>query len=145
MKLVRDLLEGRPHVTLPADASCLQSARVMTDHQVGAVLIVDEQNRPVGIFTERDLMVRVIVHGLDPATVPLSRVMTRELFCASPDQSATIAAQEMQARHVRHLPVVEQGRFVGMLSLRDLLREQLTVLSIEVEELTHYVHGDPPQ
>ena len=145
MKLVRDLLAGRPHVTLPADATALHSARVMSDHQVGAVLIVDGDGAPLGIFTERDLMVRVIVPGHDPASVPLARVMSREVYWATPEQSLADVAREMQARHVRHLPVVDGGQFVGMLSFRDLLREQLDLLSHEVEELTHYVHGDPPQ
>jgi len=139
MKQLRDLLAGRPRVTLPPAASALEAARAMTDHQVGAVLVCSPDDRPLGIFTERDLMARVIVPGIDPRKVSLERVMTREMLSGRPEHSLTEMAFQMQSHHVRHLPVIDQGRFVGMLSLRDILRELLSSTRAELREITAYI------
>lgn len=141
MKLISELLEGRPRVTLPPHTTALAAARAMTDFQVGAVLVVDEDGKPIGIFTERDLMTRVIVAGLDPARTLIERVMTREMFSVLPDRGLVETAREMQSRHIRHLPVLANQRFLGMLSLRDILRELLNDKTREVEELTAYIQA----
>jgi CBS domain-containing protein len=141
MKLISELLEGRPRVTLPPHSTVLAAARVMTDYQVGAVLVVDEEGRALGIFTERDLMTRVTVAGLDPSRTLIERVMTREMFHGTPERHLVETAREMQSRHIRHLPVLGNGRFLGMLSLRDLLRELLSDKTREVEELTAYIQS----
>jgi CBS domain-containing protein len=141
MKLISELLEGRPRVTLPPHTTVLAAARVMTDYQVGAVLIVGEDGKPLGIFTERDVMTRVLVAGLDPARTLIERVMTREMFSLPPERRLIETAREMQSRHIRHLPVITNQRFLGMLSLRDILRELLNDKTREVAELTAYIQA----
>lgn len=146
MKRLSELIEGRPRVTLPASTSVLVAARVMNDYQVGAVMVVGDEGEPLGVFTERDLMVRVIVAGHDPARTLLEKVMTRDILTGSPEEGLLEVAHRMQARHVRHLPVLKAGRFAGMLSLRDLLRELLLDKTREVEELTAYIQSaEPPE
>ncbi len=89
--------------------------------QVGSVLVVDDEMRLLGIFTERDL-VRVVATGV-PLDTPIEREMTTKLITASPDESVAIVASRMIEHGIRHIPVVdESGRLVGIVSIRDVLR-----------------------
>ncbi len=142
MKPVGELLSGQKVHTLSCEATVLEATRTMTDRHVGALLVTGKNDELVGIFTERDLMARVVVEGKDPEQVKLSEVMTSDLFTAEPTRTITEVAQELQDRHIRHLPVVEEGRVVGVLSLRDLLRAHLAVKTQEVNALTAYIQGE---
>ena len=142
MKTIRELLTGHKPLALKATTTALQAARAMRDAHVGAVLVIGEHAELLGIFTERDLMVRVVVTGADPAQVPIGTVMTSDLFVAPPDRKVNDMAREMQARHIRHLPVVEGERVLGLLSLRDLLREHLEIKRTEVRALHAYIQGE---
>ena len=144
MKSIGDLLGGNPVHTLPATSTVQAAAQVMTDKRVGAILVTGADDGLVGIFTERDLMARVVVRGLECDAVELGEVMTSELFTATVDRRVTEVAQEMQDRHIRHLPVVEDEQVVGILSLRDLLRAHLEEKEQEVDHLTAYIQGEEP-
>jgi CBS domain-containing protein len=142
MPKLQSLLTGRPVLSLRQDRSAFDAAREMAHNRVGALLITDAQERPCGIFTERDLMVRVVVPGRDPNRVLLSEVMTRELFTAPPERSVAEALRDLQERHIRHLPVVLDERVIGMLSLRDLLRADLEQATTELTETRRYIAGE---
>jgi len=142
MPQIRSLMTGRPVITLPEESSVIEAARAMTKNNVGAILVTRKAGEPCGIFTERDLMVRVVVPGRDPAGVRLAEVMTRELFSAAPDQRIADARRELQRRHIRHLPILEGGRVVEVLSLRDLLRADLEQTSNELQETRRYIQGE---
>lgn len=142
MKTIRELLTGHKPLALRGSTTALQAARAMRDAHVGAVLVVADDGELRGIFTERDLMVRVVVAGADPASVPIEKVMTRDLFVSAPERKVNDLAREMQARHIRHLPVVEGARVLGLLSLRDLLREHLETKRTEVRALHAYIQGE---
>jgi len=141
MKSIREILTGLPLVSLPGTASVLDAVKKMNEASVGAVLVTDKSG-PVGVFTERDLMTRVVEPGLDGETTALVKVMTKKLFTVEPDRRINEVAREMQERHIRHLPVVDDGEIVAMLSLRDLLREHLAIKRQEVQELTAYIQGE---
>ena len=141
MKKIGELLTGRTVVTLDADATAQDAVRAMRDQKVGAVLVT-EAGRIAGIFTERDLMLRVVAAELDPGAARLGDHMTREMFSAGPQRSLPDVAQDMQARHIRHLPVLRGDEVIGMLSLRDLLRELLVMKRREVQDLTAYIQGE---
>nr|KJR72549.1 MAG: histidine kinase [Vulcanisaeta sp. AZ3] len=96
-------------------------------NNVGSVLIIDENDKPIGIFTERDL-VRVIAENIS-LDAPLLKVMSRRLITATAMESLVSAAMKMVENNIRHLPVVEEGKAVGMVSIRDLLR---TLMSEEL-------------
>ena len=104
------------------DESLTDLASRMRDRGVGAVAIMEEE-RLVGIITERDLM-RAIADGLSPRVTPASAYMTRGPLTIGPDDEVHEAAAQMSANRIRHLPVIEQGRVVGFLSARDILRIQ---------------------
>lgn len=129
---VRDVLEPRKLVVAGREATVVHAARLMREGNVGAILVVDE-GRLIGIFTERDALVRVIACGRDPATVRLEEVMTREPATVAPDETFGYALLVMYERGFRHLPVVEQGRPVGVVSARHALDPELEEFAAEAE------------
>jgi CBS domain-containing protein len=144
MKSIGELLTGRDVLTVTGDWTAFDAARAMQEHHVGAVVVLTDDGGLCGIFTERDLMTRVVVPGRDASTVKLEEVMTcGDLYFVAPDRRVNEVAREMQTRHIRHLPVVDDGRLIGVLSLRDLLREHLEIKRHEVEALKAYIQGDP--
>lgn len=144
MKTIREILTGRKPLSKPGSSSALEAARAMQAEQVGAVLVVDAQGNARGIFTERDLMVRVIVAGKQADAVRIEEVMSTDLFQCGPERHVNEMAREMQARHIRHLPVFEDGQLLGLLSLRDLLRAHLEIKREEVRVLHAYIKGEEP-
>jgi signal-transduction protein with cAMP-binding, CBS, and nucleotidyltransferase domain len=142
MPVVGDLLTGRELLTLPVTATALAAARAMTEHKVGAVLVMDASGVLQGIFTERDLMSRVVVRAIDPGRVALSEVMTRNVYTVARDVKVCAVRKELSRRHIRHVPIVDGGHVLGMLSLRDILRADLAEVVSEVHELQGYFLGD---
>jgi CBS domain-containing protein len=120
MKQIAELIEGRPLFHIEMVDSVRDVARRMSDWNIGAVAVLDH-GRLAGVFSERDLMSRVVAPGLNPDDTPVSSVMTRDLVVADPEENLDDALQKMHAIGSRHLPVVEGGKLVGMISLRDLL------------------------
>ena len=129
---VRDVLEPRKLVVAGPAATVAQAASLMREGNVGAILVVDE-GRLAGIFTERDALVRVIACGRDPAAVRLEEVMTREPTTVAPDDTFGYALLVMYERGFRHLPVVEQGRPIGVVSARHALDPELEEFAAEAE------------
>jgi CBS domain-containing protein len=139
--LIGGLLTGRKLLVQPGSASAFEAARFMTENDIGAVLITDRDGRIRGIFTERDLMTRVVVAGKDPRQVRLEEVMTREVYTAGQNARVDDVRRELQRRHIRHLPVVDGERAVAMLSLRNLLAADLAETTREKRALSEYIQG----
>lgn len=130
------------HGTTP-EATVLEAVDVMCWHRVGA-LLVREGERPVGIVTERDVLTRLVLARLDPATTLVADIMTREVVCVSPSARAAEVMALMTERRVRHVPVVEAGRVVGLISAGDLVRSASREHELELTMLTDYVKGTYP-
>ena len=143
MRAIRHIVEGREVLAVEADQSVLEVASYMTRRVIGAVPVL-EGGRVVGMFTERDLMTRVVVPGKDPSQVLVKEVMTRDVVIAHPDERYTDCIEKMRKVHCRHLPVVEDGRLLGTVSLRDLLAVNLEERESELRYLTEYVQSVPP-
>jgi len=107
-------------ITVDAGAMVAEAVAVMAERQVGAVLIMNEDGLVDGIFTERDLLVRVVHAGRDPAGTPISMVMTREVRFVSPGTTVEAALALMHVNRHRHLLVIDGPRVHGLLSIRDL-------------------------
>ena len=120
MKQIAELIEGQILTVLDADDKVREAARRMSERNIGAAAVVDE-GKLTGIFSERDLMTRVVAQGLNPDSTTVGDVMTRELVVIDPDENIDSAIERMHAIGSRHLPVVDEGKLVGMLSIRDLL------------------------
>ncbi len=143
MKLMR-IARVPPIVVKPYDRAQLAVER-MCEAGVGAVVVVDEEQRPVGIFTERDLMRRLVRPRLDPHEILVSEVMTRDPLVAPQEMEASEAFEFMTDKHFRHLPITDHfGRLQGMLSVRHLMRHVVEHLSHELEGMNAYLSVDGP-
>ena len=115
-------------------ATAEEAIRTMLARSVGAVAVVDENQRVAGVFTERDVMRRLALSGRDPGKTPVREIMTTPVEMATPDTSPGKALATMVERHYRHLPVVdENGRLLGMLSIRNLLEARIDALTRELD------------
>ncbi len=131
-----------PATTVGPDASVIEGIRVMREATVGAVLVVDG-GQPLGIFSERDVMLRVVSENKDPKTTKMREVMTGPVLTIDKDTSTDDALKIMGERHIRHLPVVnEEGQVEGMLSIRHLLLDKVEHLTQELDSLEAYLAAD---
>ena len=121
MTHIAELIEGKPLIHVDPDQSVRSVARMMSDRNVGAVAVLDSGTL-VGVFSERDIMTRVVAPGLNPEVTPIAKVMTRDLVVGNPKDDIETALQKMHAVNCRHLPVVDKGNLIGMISIRDLLQ-----------------------
>jgi CBS domain-containing protein len=144
-KTVGEIVGGRPVYVVPEDSSVLDVAHYMAEHQIGAVPVLAEGYRPgvfadqVGIFSERDLMTRVVARGLDPTSTKVGEVMSRKVAVLSEDRTYKDALAIMKQLHVRHLPVLVGKQVVGCVSIRDLREAQVEAKEAEVEFLDDYI------
>lgn len=136
----------RPGTVDHIDAGILviDAVRYMAQVRRGAVPVI-ENGLLVGMFSERDLMLRVVLAGKDPAAVKVSEVMTRDLVVAGLRDTHAACLAKMKTMHFRHLPVVDEGRLIGLLSLRDLLEVEAARQSEQIDLLSYYVHYRPDQ
>ena len=121
---IRMLIEDQDPLTAPARMTVGEAARLMKQNKYGAVMVV-ENGKLVGIFTERDALFRVVAEGRNAQIIQLANVMTRNPQTIHPDRPFVEALQLMHASGFRHVPVVEDGRPVGMVSARDAFGPEL--------------------
>lgn len=119
---VREIMTGSP-VTLPKDAPIVEAARLMRDHGIGDVIVMDG-DRAEGILTDRDIVVRAVADGRDPQTVPVEQVISGGLTAVAPDDPVDRAIQVMREQAIRRVPVVQEGKPIGILSIGDLAIER---------------------
>jgi CBS domain-containing protein len=119
MRKLSDLVRNQNPLMLPPSASILEAARHMRQRRVGAVLVAEGEARLIGIFTGRDAVDRVLAEGRDPALTTLAEVMTRNPDTMAPHHSAIEALRLMQDARCRHLPIVHEGRIIGIVSHGD--------------------------
>jgi CBS domain-containing protein len=139
-RTIDSLISGQVLYSVRVEDTVLDAARFMTEKRVGAALVLDE-DKLVGIFSERDLMTRVVVAGLDPATTRVSDVMTPDVIAGVPGDTFAACIDKMHRHKCRHLPICDEGRPVGVLSLRDLLQVEASENQEEIKHLTSYVYS----
>jgi CBS domain-containing protein len=141
MAKVRDLIarKGPSVVSIPTTASVLDAARLMNEHHIGGVVVM-ESGRPVGIFTERDVLRRVVGAGLDPVSTTVRDVMSTTLFTVTPDTLLEECRTLMTQRRIRHVPVVGTTGLEGLVTAGDVMAWQAAEDRTALEQLTDYVH-----
>jgi CBS domain-containing protein len=133
-----------PPAMVDPNATVLEAVEVMSEHGVGAVAIVDQEQLR-GIFTERDVMLRVVLRGRHPNETRLGDVMTSPVETVSDETTEEEALIHMVERHLRHLPIMGQdGKLKGMLSIRNLLEHRVDALVRELHSLDQYLSNDGP-
>ncbi len=109
-------------------ATVMQAAAIMGENQIGALLVVDDQDHLVGILSERDVIAKVVSRSQDPKATPVEEIMTAEPITCDPAMPLTEVQHIMAHHRIRHLPIVDQGKPVGMLSSRDVLSAQFDAM-----------------
>jgi CBS domain-containing protein len=132
--------KSRSPFWIPSNRTVLAAVALMNVRRIGSVLVVDD-GELVGIFTERDAMQRVLGEQRDPAHVRVGEVMTRNLITGSPNNTISEALTVMSESRHRHLPVISDGKLVGLVSTGDLVWWLTRELESEVGELCAYVNG----
>jgi CBS domain-containing protein len=142
MTTVRTLLErkGRAIFTVEPQAAVLDAIRLMAEHHVGALLVMRGAALE-GIVSERDYARKVILRGRSSADTPVRDIMSSPVITVSLETSAQQCMQLMTDRHVRHLPVVDGGRVVGMVSIGDLVKAVIAEQQQQIEQLESYIHS----
>ena len=137
--LIRDVIRNREPYSMKASASVMEAAEFMAGRRIGAVCVLDEEGRLMGVFSERDLLNRVVVPRLDAANMRLGEVTSPLRAVIRCDETPQQALERMEQIGSRHLPVVDGDRWVGMLSMRDLLRVEVSEQGDELKLLHEYI------
>lgn len=139
---VRELLQTKGHevISIDADHTVEAAIKVMTDRKISAVLVT-KHTKPVGIFTERDVLRSYVQEGDRFHAAPLERVMTADVIVAEPDEDLCNVMSIMIEKGIRHVPVAEKGKIVGLLSIRDVVKTQVGKLKTEIHHLKDYLSG----
>ena len=142
MPTARTILDrkGSDVATVERSDSVLDAARLMNARRIGA-LVVAEGERIVGIFTERDILCRVVAEGRPPAETEVGDVMTSPMACCRRDTKLSECKAVMTTKRIRHLPVVEDGKLFGMISSGDVLANDSADQQATIEYLNEYLHG----
>lgn len=139
-KLMPDVIQPQELVCLSEGTTVRDAVTLMAERRIAAILVT-EGRRLQGIFTERDLTVRVVAAGKDPATTTLGEVMTRNPDTLGPDAAASEALELMERHRYRHLPVVAGGEVVGIISIRDLFAVVREHLEGEIRDREEFMFG----
>jgi CBS domain-containing protein len=140
--LINNLLKGQSIVSVETNHQVLQVAHLKVENNIGAVPVLS-QGELVGIFSERDLMTRVVVAGKDPARTPVSEVMTDDPLTVAPDDDLETCMTLMRRHSFRHVLVCQGRQLRGIVSLRDLLLHDLNEKDDEVRMMRAYLHSTP--
>lgn len=143
MHSVQSIIErkGGDVVSIEEGATVLAAARVMNERHIGA-LVVTRGDKVVGIFTERDILNRVVAKQADPAGLLVRDVMSAPVACCAPDTSRAECRSVMRSRRIRHLPVVKDDKLVGMVSIGDLIEDAEAEQQETIRYLYEYMMGD---
>ena len=142
MRSIRAILGDRETIVVAHSASIVDAARLMSAHHIGALPVLDN-DRLVGIFTERDVLTRIVAVGRNPDTTLVGDAMSTELVVADVNESYEVCLARMQQAHVRHLLALQDGRLAGIVSLRDALAADVDEKAEELTLLNAYVHYIP--
>ena len=142
MKLVSQILESKGHDTWAVNPSdtVYDSLQLMADKEIGALLVMDG-DKLIGIVTERDYARKVILEGKSSKKSSVSEIMTKRVLCVSPERTIDECMALMTDKRVRHLPVLDHKRVVGVLSIGDLVKAMISEQQVLIDQLQHYISG----
>ena len=144
MRTVRDLLNAKGHQihSIAPEASVFDALKLMADRNIGAVLVVDHEDRMVGILSERDYARKVVLHGHTSRETPVSAIMTESVVCIPADTTLDECMGLMTVRRIRHVPVTENDRPIGVVSIGDIGRAMIESQGFVIAQLERYITGE---
>ena len=142
MRTVRHLLEAKaPDIfAIGPDAPVIDAIRLMAEKRIGALLVMDGQ-RLSGVVSERDYARKIVLQGRSSANTPVREIMTGEVVTVGPDDTADRCMQLVTDRRIRHLPVVQGGEVIGVVSIGDLVKAVIEDQQLELDQLQRYIAG----
>ena len=145
MSTVADILasKGGQVFTIESDATVLDAVRKMVESRVGSLIVTDGE-KVLGIFTERDYLCRIVLEGRTSDTTPVVEVTSERLVCIDPGEEVDECMAIMTQERIRHLPVIDQGGLVGVISIGDLVKQVSRERKSEIRYLTDYIAGKYP-
>ncbi len=143
MKTVNQLLDGkgREVTTITPDKSVYEAMQLMADRNVGALLVVEAGDKLVGIVTERDYARKMYKMDKSSKDIPVTEIMTRQVAYVRPDQTNEDCMALITEKRVRHLPVLDKQRVVGIISIGDLVKDTICEQQFIIDQLENYIHG----
>ena len=142
MKTVAELLRVKPSrvVSVRPEQTVLEAIKVLAQENIGAAIVMSG-DRIAGILSERDYTRKVVLKGRSSDTTRVEEIMTPNVIVVSPRTSGRECMQLMTEKNIRHLPVVEEGRVIGMVSIRDIVSDIIADQDFTIEQLEHYISG----
>lgn len=142
MKTLRQLLQAKPPgiLSIAPEACVIDALRVMAEKNVGALLVM-AAGRLIGIITERDYARKVILQGKSSLDTPVREIMTDKVLCVHPDQSVEECMGLMTDKRIRHLPVMDGDKVIGVLSIGDLVKDTISEQQFMIKQLESYIHS----
>ncbi len=142
MKVKRILAGKSSEVITIKPAQTLQEAsQLLTEYNIGAVLVVNDNGEPLGILSERDIVRKLATLGRDSVTVKVSEAMTSDLIIAVPEDDLSYVMNTMTEKHIRHLPVMQDQKLAGIISIGDVVKAQRDHFAGEARTLQQYIDG----
>ena len=144
MKTAAQIVGSKPDQTVHAiapSASVYDAVRLMAEKNVGS-LLVREGDKIAGIITERDYARKIILMGRTSKDTPVRDIMTSEVLCVRPDQTSEECMALMTENRIRHLPLVDGGKLVGLISIGDLVKDIISEQRFIIDQLEHYIRGE---
>ena len=142
MKTVQQLLESKRYsvVSVAPSSTVLDALKVMADKEIGAVMVIDDGHL-VGIFSERDYARKVVLQGKASKDTPVREIMTEKVVCVRAEQTIEDCMGLMTDKRIRHLPVLEHKKVVGVISIGDVVKEMLSEKELIIKQLESYIHN----
>jgi len=141
MSTVQNILQTKGHevYTVSADICVYEALEILEDKNLGSLVVVENDGTLDGIFTERDYARKIILKGRSSKETPVRDIMTDEPIVVNPDTKIEYCMELMTNKHIRHLPVVEKGELVGLISIGDLVKYIIGEKDFIIENLEHYI------
>lgn len=143
MSTVQSLLDHKGHevLTINAGETVYKAIRAMSDNNVGSMVVTDDEDNPVGIFTERHYARNVFLQGKSSPTTTLRDIMGTKVICTSLEQTVEECMAVMTERRIRHLPVMDGGKMVGIVSIGDLVKNTIADKQFIIDQLELYIRS----
>jgi len=142
MKSVKEILDAKGHDiwSVTSDSSVYDAVKLMAEKSIGSLLVMDD-DKLVGIVTERDYARKVILEDKSSRNAAVNEVMTRKVLCVSPERTVDECMALMTEQRARHLPVLEHKQVIGVISIGDLVKAMINEQKFMIEQLQHYISG----
>jgi CBS domain-containing protein len=127
--------------TIAASATVFEAVKLMADKNIGALVVV-EGGKIAGLITERDYARKIVLMARSSKEAPVRDIMTSQVLCVRPDQSSDECMALMTEKRLRHLPVLSEGKLIGLVSIGDLVKDVISEQRFIIEQLGHYIAGD---